>query len=268
MSSSSSLVQGRWIDRFLNSEQNSFLCSIDRSFIEDSFNLYGLRSEVRNYSRAIAIILDQLYEDADDTDPFDKGAVKLYGLIHARYILTSHGLEKMYQKYKCKEFGVCPRFMCKEVRVLPVGESDTFGSSAPKLFCPKCEEIFFCPRDSPFLDGAFFGRTFPHLFALMYKKKLDLVVDGLDEKLSTSEYEPRVFGFRIYDSARHIDKLHVVAQGSAIAGGSAVIKGGTAVALSSSGSNARKRSSKKNPRNTVTPQDYEEPSAKKRRYKL
>jgi hypothetical protein len=32
---------------------------VDRGYIEDAFNLYGLKEEVPNYNRAMALILDR-----------------------------------------------------------------------------------------------------------------------------------------------------------------------------------------------------------------
>ena len=99
----------------------------------------------------------------------------LYGLIHARYILTSKGLAAMviyglilllasrcnflsYQsskltnfhflqleKFKNYDFGRCPRVYCCGQPCLPAGQSDIPRSSTVKVFCPKCEDLHY-PR--------------------------------------------------------------------------------------------------------------------------
>jgi casein kinase II subunit beta len=51
-------------------------------------------------------------------------ASDLFGLIHSRYILTSRGLAKIYQKYLSGVYGYCPRALCDKQKVLPVGLSD------------------------------------------------------------------------------------------------------------------------------------------------
>lgn len=39
-------------------------------------------------------------------------ASDLYGLLHARFILTPRGLAKVYQKFLGGVYGTCPRALC------------------------------------------------------------------------------------------------------------------------------------------------------------
>lgn len=47
----------------------------------------------------------------------------LYGLIHARFILSPKGLNLMREKYLTGQFGVCPRILCQNQNVIPIGVS-------------------------------------------------------------------------------------------------------------------------------------------------
>lgn len=192
-----------WIEWYGRQTGNELLCQVDRNYIEDSFNLYGLRHQVPNYSDTLALILDDVAgEDSDDysDDRYSKAAAQLYGLIHQRFILTSRGLEKMVRKYKAGDFGHCPRLSCEKQRVLPIGLSDKIGEP-PKLFCPRCKELFHCPKGEirEEINGAFFGRTFAHLILITHPKLMPERVKIQAPK----SYVPKIFGFRVYDPERH-----------------------------------------------------------------
>ncbi len=69
-----------------------------------------------------------------------EGAAELlYGLIHARYILTGRGMLKMLDKFHSASFGRCSRVLCQGQNVLPVGVSDTPRNCTVAVYCPRCE---------------------------------------------------------------------------------------------------------------------------------
>jgi hypothetical protein len=93
----------------------------------------------------------------------------LYGLIHARYIVTNRGMHAMYEKYRAASFGRCPHVFCQGQPVLPVGLSDLPRNYTVNVFCPRCHGLFF-PKSTrqANIDGAYFGTTFPHLYLMAH----------------------------------------------------------------------------------------------------
>ncbi|KAG2373651.1 hypothetical protein C9374_011940 [Naegleria lovaniensis] len=185
-----------WISWFCTLKGHEFFCEVDEDYIQDDFNLCGLQNEVPFFDYALDMILDlespmdeelteeqqQLVESAADT---------LYGLIHARFILTNRGLALMEEKFRQVHFGRCPRVHCQGQAVLPVGQSDNIRESSVKIYCPRCNDIYY-PRSSRHrgIDGAYWGTTFPHLFLIQY--------DNLIPKPPTEVYVPKIYGFKVY----------------------------------------------------------------------
>jgi len=196
----SSLDEPSWVSWFCMLRNHEFFCEVDPAFVQDRFNLYGLKEIVGPlYAEAMTMILGYAPTERQLADPSQRihkvleTARILYGLIHARYILTAQGLSDMKVKYKSHEFGPCPRTLCNKQTVLPVGLSDTVsngGDNPMKLFCPRCQQLYdHTVPGGNYIDGSFFGTTFPHLFIQSYSE--------LRAQPSSMTYIPRVFGFKI-----------------------------------------------------------------------
>lgn len=172
---SSDFAANSWVTWFLSTKGNEYFCEVDQEYILDRFNLTGLNAEVQHYPQALDLITDSLQDGLPDMirDNVEAQAKLLYGLVHARYIITTRGLAKMLEKYKRADFGRCPRVLCYQQPLLPVGLSDLPFQKAVKLFCPRCEDIY-SPKSSRHgtIDGAFFGSTFPHMLFIVYPNML------------------------------------------------------------------------------------------------
>eukprot|EP00002_Diphylleia_rotans_P000289 TRINITY_DN10151_c0_g2_i1.p1 TRINITY_DN10151_c0_g2~~TRINITY_DN10151_c0_g2_i1.p1 ORF type:complete len:336 (+),score=62.28 TRINITY_DN10151_c0_g2_i1:67-1074(+) len=198
-SETSGWTEESWIQSFLSMDGNEFFTEVSDDFLMDDFNLTGLNGIVPYFHQALDVL-----QEVDSQEPLlteeqqialDQSCMELYGMIHARYILTSRGLSAMCEKYQAGHFGYCPRVLCQNQHVLPVGISDSPRRDTVKLFCPRCEEVYNPPsRKHNRLDGAYFGTTFPHMFLLAYPELIPL--------RAAQKYVPRMFGFKIHSSSR------------------------------------------------------------------
>nr|CCA16806.1 casein kinase II subunit beta putative [Albugo laibachii Nc14] len=201
-----------WITWFCSLRENDFLCEVDEEYIEDDFNLTGLSGIVPYYEYALDLILDienpnEQHLTQMQQEMVESAAEMLYGLIHARYILTTKGMAAMLEKYRNVEFGRCHRVFCQGQPVLPVGQSDGPRHTTVNVFCPKCREIYF-PKSQRAgqIDGAYFGSTFPHMFLMTHSY--------LVPAPPTQTYTPRVFGYKVHASSEYYIGRRRSTQGS------------------------------------------------------
>lgn len=185
-----------WRDWFISSKGNEYFCEIDEDYLTDRFNLTGLNTEVQYYQHALDLVTDVFDMEVDDDmrEQIEKSARHLYGLVHARYIVTTRGLAKMMDKYKQGVFGKCPRVICESQHLLPMGQNDIANASQVKLYCAKCEDIYN-PKSSRHnqIDGAYFGTSFHNILFQVYP--------ALVPVKTQRRYEPRLYGFRVHASA-------------------------------------------------------------------
>ncbi|OBZ89230.1 putative casein kinase II subunit beta-2 [Choanephora cucurbitarum] len=184
-----------WISWFCSLSGHGYYIEVPEDFIEDEFNLTGLSSMVPYYTEALEMILDIESEKHDWIDPnvIEPYAAMLYGLIHSRYLLTRPALHWMAERFRKKEFGVCPRYFCEQSPVIPCGRYDELARESVRLYCPRCLDLYCPPMLFQSIDGSHFGTTYAHLLFETYAE--------LIPKSSLTVYQPRIFGFRVNEQS-------------------------------------------------------------------
>lgn len=98
-----------WVSRFCKQEKNTYFCEVDNDFITDAFNLYGINNDFHLYKQALSVILNETELAGNssmccvfgsllaelDMDEVEETAKAVYGMIHARFLVTNAGLEAM-----------------------------------------------------------------------------------------------------------------------------------------------------------------------------
>lgn len=161
-----------WIEWFCHLKGNEFFVEVDDEYIQDDFNLTHLNKEVQYYEQALNTILD--YDDQDsyikeeEKPSVEAAAQMLYGLIHARFILTSRGMAAMFEKYTSYVYGSCPLLDChaQNQAVLPLGASDNLRIGGTKVYCPSVKRFFTrSPADWSLWMGLILERPFHICFS-------------------------------------------------------------------------------------------------------
>ena len=114
-----------FVPKFVTCRGNEYFCDIDEDYLTDRFNLTGLNADVENYQHAIDLINDVFDADCDDDtrERIEKSARHLYGLIHARYITTTRGLQKMVR------IGVLFLLMSTAYHITTIYDDNSYNSS-------------------------------------------------------------------------------------------------------------------------------------------
>ena len=177
-----------WVSWFLKTEEGKFFVRVDPDYMHDQFNLYGFNKKIHAFKEVLKHIeSEKRYDSA--VPNIDEWGIRLYGLIHAKYLMTKQGLEELHKKYESSTYDLCPNVNCRR-KCLPMGLSETIGESCIYMYCPFCGDLYhsenqICTR----IDGSAFGSSYILHFIHQYP---DVQPNYLPPKP-----ELRLFGFKI-----------------------------------------------------------------------
>jgi casein kinase II subunit beta len=194
-----------WLDWFLSQPRGRYFVRIDESYLSTPFNYYGIRQKVANFTAAYDLlrkgyILPSVANMSLESEAWiiEQQTELLYGLLHARYLLTDSGWSHMFAKYTNQDFARCPRVLCNRAVCLPYGVTTELNEHSVKLFCPSCSDVYnITDGDLSKVDGAFFGAAWVPLFL---QKCPDIVPTEGPEL-----YVPRIFGVKVSED---LDEPH------------------------------------------------------------
>ena len=132
----------------------------------------------------------------------------LYGLVHARFILSPQGLAMMREKYTLGAFGNCQRILCDRQTVLPIGLSEELSTSRVKTYCPKCQEVYVPRQKHLDIDGAYFGTSFCNALLKSYP--------DLYPKDGPLTYMPTIYGFKVFGQRGSKYEIQYDTEGNAL----------------------------------------------------
>ncbi|OHT03004.1 Casein kinase II regulatory subunit family protein [Tritrichomonas foetus] len=192
-----------WIRQFC--KLNPWYVQIDNDWAGDWFNQYGIASNFDEFDAAVELMTDSHSADwarysEEKICVIHQQAMKIYGMLHARWICQPKGMAAMKDKYEKGIYGKCIRYGCSGTHLLPMGTTFTLRRHSAKLFCPKCNDIYRAP-DSIVLDGAHFGPAFPHMFLYEYKQ--------FDKTAEFEPFEIKAFGFKIHRNPHSRFPVHM-----------------------------------------------------------
>lgn len=216
-------AESPWVRRFCQSPGHEFFCVVPASFIAEEFNWLGLPYDLEGIDLLLGKTLPHVGSSSAsaaaaatpssiEDEALFMAARRMYGLIHARFIVTQKGLNAMKAKFEAAEFGRCPRLACEAQAVLPMGtremgaanqegqEDDEEeegkngnaavdvnggGGGGVQVFCPSCRQVYR-PENAyhQSLDGMFWGSSFAHLFMLAFPELCPPLDKGVEMKES------------------------------------------------------------------------------------
>ncbi|CAB4062815.1 CSNK2B [Lepeophtheirus salmonis] len=150
-----------WVDIYVRTWGNEFFVRVPDSYMHQNFNLTGLESilPTKKYFYETVDYIIGIHSDSESD-----------GRIHYDPSWNGNGQDKFLNVV----YGRCPRIYCQGTPTLPIGLSDCWSDHlGVKIYCPSCDDIYH-PQKRGYkdLNGAGFGRSFPHNFLMHYPRPL------------------------------------------------------------------------------------------------
>ena len=173
---------GNWILKFMNERENRYLEIIQDFYLNDGFNLHGLKEKIENFEESYHAIQNMAKSKISESEKIT------YLLIHQRYIYSKTGAENILDRVMSKEYGTCPRYGCENIPMIPNGISSEYGKHFTMVFCYNCCNMYEAKGSLRKLDGCAWGPGFAQYILMTYPSNF--------EKRKPFKYNPRLFGFR------------------------------------------------------------------------
>ncbi|EAX91374.1 Casein kinase II regulatory subunit family protein [Trichomonas vaginalis G3] len=190
-----------WITWFLTKHPiGKYFIRVEMEYIKDQFNLFGFPKKVPNYKKVLEYIKgdyippeNRIRYDLDEN--IDDLGIRLYGLIHSRFIMEKAGLEKLKKKYENNDYDRCPNVNCNR-QCLPIGLSESLGEGCLYMYCPFCGDVYHAENQiCSQIDGSAFGSSYIMKFLKQYPE----VQQSYEPDRLPPKPQLRLFGFKIED---------------------------------------------------------------------
>ena len=186
-----------WVDWFLAQPRAKFFVRIDEEYLATAYNWYGIKQKVNHFQAAYELLRKSCVFPAHgnmkkDSEAWiiEQQAEMLYGLIHARYLMTKAAWPQILEKCENGDFLRCPRVLCRKAACLPYGVSHELCEFPVKMFCPSCSDVYnVADPVMEKVDGAFFGPSWIHCFLAANPQVVP--------KGEAEVYVPKIFGVKV-----------------------------------------------------------------------
>lgn len=189
------IMSEKWVDWFFKLSIGKYFVRIDNDYLNDSFNIYGMREKIERNGFDFKTILKLVRGEYTHGIPHELNecAIQLYGLIHARYLMTKNGTELLLKNYLSGVYGKCPNFNC-QFKCLPYGIDSDPGNSCLLMYCPKCHDVYYSNHvDCMHIDGSAFYSSYLVPFEHEYP-----IIRGLE---LPPKPQLKLFGFKIEEES-------------------------------------------------------------------